>query len=135
MSPLAYNLSEYWREQFISLVARNRIPSDKGDFAACGRLAPQLCKEAGKPKSWSASYLYHILHPTEKSKVGKHPSPVFTMAVQSLAAKPPRVPRVRHDKPRVYVPVANEFERQQINNLLSAAEKRSALLAATERKP
>ena len=48
--------------------------------------------------------------------------------LQSLVDHPPRV---RHDKPRICVPVASEEERQQINTL-TAQEKRSALLVASK---
>ncbi|MBX3046960.1 MAG: hypothetical protein KF698_08200 [Anaerolineales bacterium] len=111
-----------WRAQFEQLVERHKRPGDQGSLAACRRLAPKLVAAAPRPVSWTAEYLLQILH-------GQLPaSRRFAAAVTRLANRKPR--DRSKDKLRIYVPVASAEERDRINRLLNAEEKRNALLVA-----
>ena len=111
-----------WRETLTSLIEHSRGRFDRGDFAACKRLTPQLIAAAGVKVSWTPNYVLGVLHSNML------PSPVFTEAVERLAKRRRR--KHRRDKLRVYVPVASEAERDYINRILSAEDKRDALLVA-----
>ncbi len=84
-------------------------------------LAEQLGKQLSPPRSWSNKALYRVL-------AGNPPGRFLALAIDRLHAK--LAPRKRRDKLRVYVPVKDEAERQRINQLLSAEDKRAALLMA-----
>lgn len=117
--------SEAWYRQFSALVAEFSL-KEKNVTVALEQLAAALSKKAKMRRPWSTSYLFHVLHPTEKSKVNS-PSPVFKDAVAALSSTKRRT---RKDKLRICVPVESIEERDYINRVLTAPEKLNALLVA-----
>ena len=109
-----------WRDHYEQLLGRQGCDST---WAACKVLAPLLSEAGGmRQRPWTPNYLLGVFR--ENKGIG--PSPAFTMAVEKMYTPP----RIRHDKPRVCVPVSAD-ERQQINTL-SAQAKRQALLVASK---
>ena len=127
-------LSQLWYQQFQRLVERYlaMAPLSKsgGNISnALELLATDLSKTARLNKPWTASYLFHVLHPSERNKVNS-PSPIFRDAVTKLSE---RKPRIRKYKPRVYTPVESKEEVAQINRV-PPGKRREILLAAAEKE-
>ena len=98
----------------------------KADIGRNGRLS-LLARELGKQlkprRSWTDKALYRVL-------AGHKPGRFLAVAIDRLYSS--RHPRVRKDKPRVYVPLNSREEVAQINRI-PAGVRREILLAAAEK--
>lgn len=105
----------------LRLLERHLFSGDLSRNERLTRLATQLGAQLHPQRNYTKQALYRVF-------AGRQPGRFLAVAIDRLYAK--LKPRQRRDKLRVYVPVKDEDERQRINQLLSAEDKRAALLMA-----
>lgn len=109
-------------DRFDQLVERYREPGDS-DYAACQRLLPALNRQARRRRKWGVSYPLHVYHRNPRIQA----SPELKSAVIALLKAKPRL---RNDRPRLYIPFEKQSDIDYVSKHLSAEDRRDVLMAA-----